>query len=67
MQYQVTLDFDPKTSNRLLTYIQADNLQNAIGKINSYNQKHPDWNMRLYRTQAYDCNTFMPVKSIVEV
>jgi hypothetical protein len=67
MQFQVTLDFDPKTSNKLLTYIQADNLQSAISTINSYNQKHPNWNMRLYSTQAYDCNTFMPVKSIIEV
>jgi len=51
---------------RLLTYIQADNLQMAVNKIAEYNTKHPNWDMKLYSNFAHSANTMLPV-SYLEV
>jgi len=48
----------------LITYITASNLQDANEKINSYNVKHPEWDMKLISSFPHDDNSLMLVEYV---
>ena len=60
MAYQVTVS--TTFGVRLLTYIEANTLQEAINKIAEYNIKYTDWDMKLYSNFAHSNNEMLPVK-----
>ncbi len=67
MNFQVTVTTEFKNypnDKRILTYISADNLENAETIINDYNKKHPTWDMKLYREIGFSNEVYLPLELV---
>ena len=63
MQYFVSIKTD---CGKQVNHIQAKNLVHAIKTVNTYNEKHPTWEMRLMQVCPMPDHVLMPVYTVSE-
>lgn len=65
MQYRISTTTDNgKLDNKIRMYnaISANSLTDAKNKIDDYNKKHPNWDMRLEQSSGYSDDVLMPIE-----
>lgn len=63
MQYRVSTTTN-KPGQKLLTYITAENLESVKTRVEFYNNKHTEWDMRLIQSVGLSDNVLMPIEYI---